>query len=334
MLEIEDPHSDAAEPDLSLFAPLGRERFVADHWGQSPADLPGWEERFAGLYSLESFRAHLAGDMSPGRDRVAPALLKAVHNQRGGGAIFHPPPNMAMELFDSGMTLCASGLEAHDCRLSDLLTRLGRALAFAGRMEANAYYSPANEGFAWHYDCQHVFILQIAGSKRWEISARPGVEAPPLATPLDLLRDPAVQDAARRVGLDIRPPDQLDILERLLSPGDALYLPPGVWHRAFAGSYSFALTLTLHPLSLAQVAQAIVAFMTVTQADGRRDLHCGAHNPLDDLSSAYQDRCDAVLSDLWDRLAALKTRDILNVYAALQREPFLRAVILRPGGAV
>jgi hypothetical protein len=45
-------------------------------------------------------------------------------------------------------------------------------------VQANAYLTPKNcQGFAAHYDTHDVFVLQIAGSKRWRIY-RPVIELP------------------------------------------------------------------------------------------------------------------------------------------------------------
>ncbi|TAJ69802.1 MAG: hypothetical protein EPO51_19935 [Phenylobacterium sp.] len=317
------PQAEVAS-DEAFFAPIGRDQFVTDFWGRRPVRLPGWQTRFATLYSLDAFQRDLVGAVSPDRPRAPPPLLKAVHNRDGGGAVFHPPANLAMALFDGGMTLCASGLEAHDARLSHALDWLKGQLKFAGKAEINAYYSPEGEGFAWHYDCQHVFILQIAGSKRWEFSEEPGVHSPPLAIALNVASAPQGSAAARLAGLDIRLPADLEIHEGRLNPGDALYLPPGVWHRAFADTYSFALTLTLQPLSLAQVLRSVVTLLANTDVVGRRDLHRGTTDPRQGLGSEYDSASNAFLSNLWTKLAKMDAADLVKLYGELQQEELLQ----------
>jgi ribosomal protein L16 Arg81 hydroxylase len=87
---------------------------------------------------------------------------------------------------------------------------------FSHAVHANAYLTPGDSpGFTPHYDTHDVFVLQIAGRKRWRLFE------PPLTlphrgqpfTPLGYVPPPA-------------------ILELDLKPGDLLYLPRGYVHAA------------------------------------------------------------------------------------------------------
>ena len=82
-------------------------------------------------------------------------------------------------------------------------------------MQVNAYVTPAqNTGFSDHYDVHDVFVLQVAGEKRWRI--REPVHPSPL-------RDQPWTD--RRTRGRRRPPRRPPLLEETLRPGDCLYLP-------------------------------------------------------------------------------------------------------------
>lgn len=96
----------------------------------------------------------------------------------------------------------------------------------------NAYLSPprGEPGLGPHYDAWDVFVLQIAGSKRWELWD--GVSAYPV-TRCDLARDNLP------LGLVAEPV--------VTGPGDLLYLPRGMWHLATpTDEPSLHLTLGVH----------------------------------------------------------------------------------------
>ena len=68
-------------------------------------------------------------------------------------------------------------------------------------MQINAYITPPeNQGFAAHYDTHDVFVLQVAGSKRWTIHA-PVLEHP-LPGQTWEQRKPAVAARAKQTAAD------------------------------------------------------------------------------------------------------------------------------------
>ena len=106
-------------------------------------------------------------------------------------------------------------------------------------MQINAYITPPqNQGFAPHYDVHDVFVLQVAGRKHWTIH-EPVVEAPLDNQPWEAVRDDV---AARAEGKPV--------IDTVLEPGDAIYLPRGTIHAAQAlGETSIHLTVGVHPLT-------------------------------------------------------------------------------------
>jgi len=82
--------------------------------------------------------------------------------------------------------------------------------------QANAYYTPRSaQGLPVHHDTHDVFVLQVAGEKRWL------VYQPALELPLK----------AQRYSAELGGPGE-PVEERLLRPGDTLYLPRGWLHEA------------------------------------------------------------------------------------------------------
>jgi hypothetical protein len=125
-------------------------------------------------------------------------------------------PGRVLALFGDGATIVLQSLHrwwppaTRFCR--DLELALGHAI------QANAYLTPPGAaGLAPHHDTHDVFVLQVAGTKRWV------VREPAMVTPLPHQRSDHGEAAARPVRFETE-----------MRPGDALYLPRGVVHSAAA----------------------------------------------------------------------------------------------------
>ena len=140
----------------------------------------------------------------------------------------------------------------------DLAAELGHPV------QINAYITPPeNQGFAAHYDTHDVFVLQVAGSKRWTIHS-PVIEDP---LPSQTWEQRKSQVAARAT----EPP----LIDTVLRPGDALYLPRGYLHSAVAqGEVSIHLTVGVHPLTAYDLARELIA-AAAADRELRRSLPMG-----------------------------------------------------------
>ena len=149
-------------------------------------------------------------------------------------------------LFADGSTLVLQGLHRAHEPIMDFVRALTADLGHP--VQANAYVTPPqNQGFGAHYDVHDVFVLQVGGEKRWR------VHAPVLAHPR---RDQPWTDrrAAVEEAAALEP-----LLDVVLRPGDALYLPAGFLHSAEAlGETSIHLTLGVHVWTGAHLLAALV----------------------------------------------------------------------------
>ncbi len=102
--------------------------------------------------------------------------------------------------------------------------------------QCNAYITPAGDakGFAFHHDTHDVFVLQVAGRKRWQIH-QPVITLPTKSQP--------------RSGAGLVPDGQAPLIDTELGPGDTLYLPRGFVHAA-ATTDSRSLHLTVGVLAI------------------------------------------------------------------------------------
>ncbi len=150
-------------------------------------------------------------------------------------------------LLIDGSTAVLQGLHRSWPPVADLVRTLSSELGHP--VQANAYVTPARaQGFAPHYDTHDVFVLQIAGRKRWTIH-QPVVRAPGTDQPWTQHKTEVQQRAEQPPALDVE-----------LAPGDCLYLPRGWIHGAVAlDEVSAHLTLGIHPVDTAAVLRIAAA---------------------------------------------------------------------------
>lgn len=122
-------------------------------------------------------------------------------------------------------------------------------------VQANAYVTPAGgRGFDPHYDVHDVFVLQTAGRKHWTVHAP--VHHHPLAS------QPWTD---HRAAIDDRVLDE-PLIDVVLQPGDALYLPRGWIHSATAlGDSSIHLTVGVAAITGHDVLRALVDELGVVE---------------------------------------------------------------------
>ncbi len=154
-----------------------------------------------------------------------------------------------LELFLDGHTVVLQGLHRLWPPIIDFAGALTTDLGHP--VQVNAYITPpSSTGFSAHYDVHDVFVLQIAGEKRWRI------HEPVLVDPLR--NQPWEDHAAAVSGRACEQP----LIDEVLRPGDALYLPRGYLHAAEAlGEMSIHLTVGVHPVTRHAVLEALTALV-------------------------------------------------------------------------
>jgi ribosomal protein L16 Arg81 hydroxylase len=119
------------------------------------------------------------------------------------------------EEFEAGATIVLQALHHHWAPLAELCRGLEGALGHP--VQANSYYTPrGSQGLAVHHDTHDVFVLQVAGEKRWLVY-EPAFELP-------------LRDQKYNRGRDGGPGEPVHDL--VLRAGDVLYLPRGWLHEA------------------------------------------------------------------------------------------------------
>ena len=262
------PTSRGGHPVLSRLMAVPQAEFADRYWSREPllsraADLPSpFDDLFSGdavdeLVSGRGLRTpflRMARDGTTLEDRSftrGGGIGAAIGDQASDDAVLHH--------FSDGATLVLQGLHRTWRPIIDFSQTLAGELGHP--VQVNAYVTPPeNTGFSDHYDVHDVFVLQIAGEKRWRI--RPPVHELPLRDEPWTARRGAVEEAAENEPL----------IEETFAPGDCLYLPRGYLHSATAlGGTSIHLTIGVHAWTRRQVADELVK-TAVTRASRSRDM--------------------------------------------------------------
>ncbi|KJC64973.1 cupin domain-containing protein [Agreia bicolorata] len=299
------PHEARAErgsgnrPALSRCINIGADEFAADYWGRGPllSRADSLERDFSDLFSSDA-----VDELVSERGLRTPFMRMAVEGQVLAKDRFTAPGGFGAEIADqvssekvlaefaAGATIVLQGLHRTWPPIIDFTTRLVSDLGHP--VQVNAYVTPASSrGFDPHYDVHDVFVLQIAGEKRWRIHSP--VHPDPLADQPWSQYSKAVADEAKNA----------PVIDEVLRPGDALYLPRGWIHSAEAlGDTSVHLTIGMSAFTRADLV-ALVSARTRADASLRSSLPLGL-----DLGDP-------------DALADVLAETVADLVAAIQRDP-------------
>ena len=160
-----------------------------------------------------------------------------------------------LRLFADGSTVVLQGLHRLWPPLIEFADQLAADLGHP--TQVNAYITPpSSRGFSPHYDVHDVFVLQVAGEKHWRI------------------HEPVLRDPLRTQPWDARAADVAaaaegePVIDAVLRPGDALYLPRGFLHSATAlGEISAHLTVGVHSVTRWAAAESALDLVRTLAAE-------------------------------------------------------------------
>lgn len=284
--EVQHPDAAAGAGVLeSRLIDCSRQTFAQDYWGRQALLSRGVSD-FSDLFSSRA-----VDELISARGLRSPFLRVAKDGATLPTASFTSPAGVGATIgdqlddtklwkqFHAGATLVLQALQRTWEPIGEFSSALSRELG--NPVQANAYITPPqNQGFDDHYDVHDVFVLQIEGTKRWVIHA-PVFDAP--------LRDQPWTDRREAVG---RAAQTDPVIDAVLEPGDALYLPRGWLHAATAqGEVSIHLTLGIHNWTrygvAEQLAQAALAQLQDDPAM-RASLPLGESHPSPEVLEAIR----------------------------------------------
>jgi ribosomal protein L16 Arg81 hydroxylase len=253
-----------ARPALSRCIRVDPDVFAAEHWARRP--LLSTAEQLGGTFTdlltldavdeLLSTRGLRTPFLRIAKDGAVVDTKRFTSPQGAGAEVADQVSSDAvLRLFADGSTVVLQGLH----RLwPPLIEFAGQLAADLGHpTQVNAYVTPpSSRGFSPHYDVHDVFVLQVAGEKHWTI------HEPVLTDPLRT--HPWADRAAEVAAAAERPP----VIDTVLRPGDALYLPRGYIHSAVAlGAISAHLTIGVHSVTRWGAVESALDLVRTLAAD-------------------------------------------------------------------
>jgi lysine-specific demethylase/histidyl-hydroxylase NO66 len=172
--------------------------------------------------------------------------------------------------WERGATIVLQGLHLTRPSVAAFCRSLEETLGHPA--QANAYYTPrAAQGLPVHHDTHDVFVLQVAGEKRW------------------LLYEPVLELPLKnqRYSHDLGEPRE-SVADCVLRPGDTLYLPRGWLHEALT-SETDSLHLTIG-INVVTWLDAFKAALEELGGDVRFRRSWQSDGAVDELLSALRER--------------------------------------------
>lgn len=226
-----------------ILTPLKYDNFMSDYWESQPLHIDRTNvEHFANLLSEKLIIALVEEAAVSFPDVQAINANKSVPVADYTLDDKSVCPVEMMRVYAEGATIVVSEVHKKFSSVQTLCSAFNKE--FQARCQANAYLSPpGNQGFHSHYDTHDVFVLQIAGRKKFRF----------YASEIEL---PFTED-------DYRPENNTssDLIDEVeLSAGDTLYIPRGIVHDAIAdeGEPSLHITLGVFPFVLRDLMQEMV----------------------------------------------------------------------------
>ncbi|MET0673732.1 MAG: cupin domain-containing protein [Microbacterium pygmaeum] len=240
-------------PALTRLTGISPAAFADHYWGERPL-LARSVDGFDDLFSTDAVDELVAdrGLRTPFVRMASEGSVLSPASFTGSGGFGAEVGDQldsakVLEQFAGGATLVLQGLHRTWEPISGFTRQL---IAEVGHpAQVNAYITPASSrGFDPHYDTHDVFVIQIAGAKRWTIHEP--VHRHPLADQPWTDHRAAVAERAQST----------PTIDAVFEPGDVLYLPRGWIHSAVAqGGTSIHLTIGVRAATRHDVLTQLLA---------------------------------------------------------------------------
>ncbi|WP_280695611.1 cupin domain-containing protein [Kitasatospora sp. GP82] len=260
-------------------------KFQRENWERKPLLVQRADrDYFSELMTIADYDSslNLAGDNLE-HLRVVQDGKETPVSELGSGSS-HTALEAVYARYRTGATIVMNSIQDRFPSMNRLMRSLGSEIG--ARIQVNSYLTPANaRGFAPHYDMHDVFIVQVHGTKRWQLFDS--------QLPLPLRTQP----------YDRAQPDPALVSEFELKAGDLLYLPRGTVHAATStDEASLHLTVGVHPILWANVLYEAIQNVVETDARFRAGLPMG-FTGSEEIQQQVRDTLTELVADLPSKIA-------------------------------
>jgi hypothetical protein len=314
-------------PFSALFREVGWGHFFACHWAKRPLQFAGGGDVLKELPRLAEFPQLIAGRLNGDKWEQGTFSVQGTFESGGRKKTLVLPPEMWAQAFNVGISLCFNAVDRWNQKLRALVDDCTEASRFRGFVDATAFLAPKRASSREHYECQHVFFLQVSGESQWRLSKLPAAHCPPKNMTKDLLQIDGVRSGLDALGLKVRSPGECEVEERVLREGEILYLPPGTWRETCTkDSVSLHYALNLHSVSFSTLLNAKVRMLMLASGAWREELRFVVSE--DELAHALALR----VQEFKAAASRLTKEDLLDVQANIsQLPPMLRDYLMLSG---
>ncbi|MEH2214509.1 cupin domain-containing protein [Nostoc sp.] len=273
-----------------LVNPIEVPTFFNEYWEKRPLVIPRSELDYYGdLLSMKDIdsiiwftRCKLLGvELAKDEYRVPPGSPGIGKYISRDGV---PDLNQLYSSYSQGYSFTINDL--HDRWQPVSIFRRNLEVFFNYPVTVNMFMTPPNtQGFAPHFDTHEVFILQVEGSKLWNIYNSP-IDLPLVSNQKDLPKS--------REGLG-------EPLQICLNAGDLLYMPRGYIHEArTSDTFSLHLTVGVHVFRWSDLMLSAVKLLTQRDVRFRQSLPVGFLQQ-GEVHESLQDQYQELLQLLADK---------------------------------
>jgi hypothetical protein len=277
-----------SERIAALVYPLTPQEFMSEKWPGTFQHFTGPAERLAELLTDTGLADVEALVRGPVRGEI-----RGEPTRPGRSVTRDLTPDRALELYKEGDTIYLTRL-ANESVL-EWVNTLDRAFGLMpGTTQVNAFASSSGPGLNWHWDPQELFIVQIKGSKRWNVAPNEAVEWPSIGSSRDVHKLPAMRHQMNNPGTPIEPPTEWTTIDMV--PGSVMYMPRGYWHCTESIDESIHLVLQVKLLSWRDVFEYLLEHVPAFYGlDWRKpSMALAPDQLLDSGLKEFQERCAAL----------------------------------------
>jgi ribosomal protein L16 Arg81 hydroxylase len=265
-----------------LISPISKQQYFAEYWEARPLvikrDNPDYFSSLLSLNEVDRILTTLDRRYPDVCLKNADKPIMAGEYSSAGGVL---DIAKIYQLFQEGSTITLAYLDTVVPALTVFCRTLENEFNFP--FQTNVYLTPAGaQGAQRHYDTHDVFVLQIAGSKRWTIFETP-VESPLAGQDYD----PTLHNLGAPT------------LEFELNAGDMAYIPRGVGHQARStDAVSLHITAGILRYTWAELLLELIARASLNDSSLRKALPPGFARPDFDRVRA-QETARRLLQQAW-----------------------------------